>query len=65
MKDKVHRGLYEKPDGTFGMIYCPNCEMENYSLAVHSGICYNCGYDANTGKHILVEVMEAVNEVRP
>lgn len=32
------------------MIRCFECGMENYAMAVSSGLCSNCGFDANAKK---------------
>jgi hypothetical protein len=34
-------------DGRIFMKYCPECERENYTPNVASGICAWCGFDLN------------------
>jgi ribosomal protein L37E len=34
-------------DRTIGLMRCPKCGAENYSMSVASGICFACGFDAN------------------
>lgn len=34
-------------NGKTYLVRCPKCEKENYAMAVSSGICAWCGYDAN------------------
>jgi ribosomal protein L37E len=38
---------YTDKDGKICMIRCLKCKRENYILAVSSGMCAWCGYDAN------------------
>lgn len=40
---------YVAPDGTgpVRLLRCPECNRENYAMAVHSGICAWCNWDAN------------------
>lgn len=44
---KVGYGYQAKDDKTFGLIRCPECMKENYGLAVSSGVCSWCGFNAN------------------
>lgn len=37
-------------DGKTYLVRCPKCKRENYALAVSSGICAWCGFDANKKK---------------
>ena len=48
-KGSTRNGLYLQVDGKYGLIKCPECNQENYALAVNSGICCWCGYNANGG----------------
>lgn len=34
-------------NGKTYLVRCPKCGKENYALAVSSGVCCWCGYDAN------------------
>lgn len=34
-------------NGKTYLVRCPKCKRENYSMAVSSGVCAWCGYDAN------------------
>lgn len=34
-------------NGKVYLVRCPKCKKENCAMAVPSGICYWCGYDAN------------------
>jgi len=36
-----------KRGGKWYLVYCPQCEMENYGPAVSSGRCAWCGFDMN------------------
>lgn len=38
---------FVKKDGTLALQKCPKCNKENYAMAVLSGICCWCGYNAN------------------
>lgn len=38
---------YLQDDGRIGLIRCPACGKENYAMAVTSGKCAWCGFDAN------------------
>lgn len=38
---------YYNDDGTRAVVRCPACGLENYAMAVSSGVCYSCGFDAN------------------
>lgn len=38
----------EKPSKM--LIHCPECKLENYVMAVLTGKCQWCGYDANKKK---------------
>jgi len=40
-------GYKGKKDGKIGLIRCPECGQENYSLAVAKGQCCWCGFKAN------------------
>jgi len=40
-------GYRGKSDGKIGLIRCPDCGKENYSMSVATGICCWCGWDAN------------------
>ena len=37
-------------DGKTYLVRCPKCKRENYALAVSSGICAWCGFNANKDK---------------
>jgi hypothetical protein len=37
---------FRSPDGKPYLVRCPNCDRENYSMAVSSGICAWCGWKA-------------------
>lgn len=39
--------VWEGKDGKMYLEYCPKCGLENYAIAVASGQCCWCGYDAN------------------
>ena len=34
-------------NGKTYLVRCPKCGKENYAMAVSSGVCAFCGYDAN------------------
>lgn len=34
-------------NGKVYLVRCPNCDKENYAMAVSSGVCAWCGFDAN------------------
>ena len=34
-------------NGKTYLVRCPKCKRENYAMAVSSGVCCWCGYDAN------------------
>lgn len=40
-------GYIQKWTGLVGLIKCPKCMRENYSMAVNSGQCSWCGFNAN------------------
>ncbi len=40
-------GYIGKNSKKIGLLRCPECERENYSMAVSSGQCASCGWDAN------------------
>lgn len=33
--------------GSWHMVRCHKCGLENYALAVITGACYSCGFNAN------------------
>ena len=37
-------------NGKTCLVRCPKCKRENYAMAVSSGICAWCGYNANEEK---------------
>jgi len=37
-------------DGKVYLVRCPECGLENWAMAVASGVCCWCGYDANEEK---------------
>lgn len=39
---------FVQDDNTIALIRCPSCGKENYAMAVTSGKCAWCGFDANT-----------------
>lgn len=43
----VGGGFIGKKDGDVGLQRCPACTAENYVMAVMTGICAWCGFDAN------------------
>jgi predicted Zn-ribbon and HTH transcriptional regulator len=43
-------GTFTDKDGKICIVRCPKCKLENYALAVMSGICVWCGFEANEGK---------------
>lgn len=45
--NKKGKGYKSKKTGKIGLIRCPVCNHENYMLAVSSGVCYACGFNAN------------------
>lgn len=49
---KAEKKLEEnfEADGKTYLVRCPECKKENYAMAVSSGICAWCGYDANAKK---------------
>ena len=38
---------YRTTEGTICMIRCPQCERENYAIAVATGTCAFCGFNPN------------------
>lgn len=46
---KAEKKLEEnfKANGKTYLVRCPKCKKENYAMAVSSGVCCWCGYDAN------------------
>lgn len=40
-------GFVGKGDTKICLIRCPQCERENYGMAVSSGVCCWCGYNPN------------------
>lgn len=49
---KAEKKLEEnfEANGKTYLVRCPKCKRENYAMAVSSGICAWCGYDANEEK---------------
>jgi len=41
-----------KSKGNVFLVRCEGCDKENYALAVASGKCAWCGYDANEEKKL-------------
>lgn len=48
---------YINAHGKRAMIRCVKCGKENYAAAVTSGVCYACGYDANSDHHAQAKAM--------
>ncbi len=46
---------FKRDDGKTAMRNCFDCGRENYAIAVHSGICAWCGYDANDSNAAITE----------
>ena len=42
-------------DGKTYLVRCPKCKRENYAMAVSSGVCCWCRYDANKEKGVTNE----------
>lgn len=45
--EKFPNGIWRGEDGRMYVARCPKCGSENYALAVASGVCVWCGYNAN------------------
>ena len=45
--DKTGFGYLPKKREGICLIRCPECERENYAMAVTSGVCAWCSYDLN------------------
>ena len=40
-------GFIGKKSREIGLVRCPKCGRENYSMAVMSGVCSSCGYSVH------------------
>jgi len=49
---------YTDKNGNICMVYCIKCEEENYFMAVSSGKCAWCGFDANADKKKVTDETE-------
>lgn len=45
--EQVGFGYRGRNDGRMHVQRCPSCRKENYAMAVASGFCSWCGFDAN------------------
>ena len=43
---KIPRGAFLSNSGDIYLVRCPECDRENYVLAVATGRCNWCGFDA-------------------
>lgn len=61
MSKVVYRkpGLEVYKDGTILLMRCPKCGLENWALAVASGSCAWCGYDAHKDKELKKKTVKA------
>lgn len=49
---KTVKGIELYGDGTILLLRCPNCDRENWALAVADGVCAWCGYSALSNPEI-------------
>lgn len=47
---------YYPNNGDIHLIRCPKCNRENYCMAVLSGICAWCGYNANQDNELKKQI---------
>lgn len=61
----IRSGMSYVPEsGKILLIRCPKCGTENYAMAVSSGQCYVCGYNAHNDEEVKKKIQIINNKLK-